>query len=204
MYFQTALVLLSAVALTQNEAYAAPSKLATRGCRDPVDLATRLKELQASDPNHRTLFGSSPNTAGDIDLKDIVPGEGHFYESTGCPNTLPTEGDLNERSMCPYDFAINEEVGRFPRLLADARCKCTSCVSVDKTNAALGCERIFYNVRVLRRGKCQLEDGFYEYNEGWARIAVGCVCAQKRLGSIDVHSATTTTQSAGPDSFVPS
>ncbi|KAL3858266.1 hypothetical protein ACJMK2_012862 [Sinanodonta woodiana] len=76
--------------------------------------------------------------------------------------------------ICPHYFVIEYDEFRVPVTLAQARCRCDDCLGVsDKV-----CQPIYYNTRVLRVVNCN-KKGFYEYDEVWEPIAVGCSCEKR-------------------------
>ncbi|KAK3585338.1 hypothetical protein CHS0354_004604 [Potamilus streckersoni] len=75
--------------------------------------------------------------------------------------------------ICPHYFVIEYDEFRVPVTLAQARCRCEGCLGI----SGRVCQPIYYNTRVLRVVDCNRK-GFYEYNEVWEPIAVGCSCEQ--------------------------
>ena len=90
-----------------------------------------------------------------------------------CP-TQPSSGpDVEGRSLCPWYYIYNVDEDRFPETLTEARCRCDECLD----NAMVPCERINYNLLVLRKNTTVCDGDYYTYDVGYQSIGVGCTCA---------------------------
>jgi len=101
------------------------------------------------------------------------------YGDHQCPNSisqLSAKQNVQDRSLCPWYNVMNYDPDRYPSILIEARCKCTTCTGVDPGSGA-GCQPVYYNVPVLRRSDKCLPNGQYQYNKGWQKITVGCTCS---------------------------
>ncbi|NXT98946.1 IL17F protein, partial [Buphagus erythrorhynchus] len=87
-----------------------------------------------------------------------------------------TRGTLNvsSRSLSPWDYRIDEDHDRFPRLIADAECRHTLCVTPEgHLDHGLNSVPIQQEVLVLRR---EHRDCQQSYRLEKKVITVGCTC----------------------------
>ena len=106
----------------------------------------------------------------------------HLFSDQHCPQRPQTavNAALRDRALCPWYSVNNQDDARYPRQLAEVRCRCRHCIGL----AARGggghvhrCESIFYRVRVLRRVNTCDVNGRYVYRKSWQRLVIGCTCA---------------------------
>ena len=82
---------------------------------------------------------------------------------------IEQQGTLKDRSYCPWYYVINHSGDRYPRDIAEARCRCQYGAGLGGETA---CEQVKYFIRVLRKTGCT--NGTYDYTNGWQSVAVGC------------------------------
>ena len=80
---------------------------------------------------------------------------------------LQLDGSTIQRSLCPAYYVRNHDPDRYPQELIEAECQCTErCVGL-LLDSGTGCEKIYYNVPVLRRtAGCDVNNK-YIYEQGW-------------------------------------
>ena len=131
-------------------------------------------------PSYRMV----PSLRQEIDAelnRSSNPDSHYLYGGQECPNVTAIQGgeSIDERSLCPWYSVINHDVARYPYDIVEAECRCQTCVGFSHVSGT-GCEKIYYNIPVLRRtGNCD-DNGRYEYAPSWHRLAAGCVCAMTR------------------------
>nr|ACY72336.1 interleukin-17 precursor [Coturnix coturnix] len=82
--------------------------------------------------------------------------------------------DISKRSLAPWDYRIDEDHNRFPRLVADAQCRHSRCVnSAGQLDHSVNSVPIKQEILVLRREPkgCQ-----HSYRLEKKMITVGCTC----------------------------
>ncbi|NXD55762.1 IL17F protein, partial [Corvus moneduloides] len=82
--------------------------------------------------------------------------------------------DVSSRSLAPWDYRIDEDHDRFPRLIADAECRHSRCVTPEgQLDHSLNSVPIKQEILVLRREQkgCQ-----QSYRLEKKIITVGCTC----------------------------
>ncbi|NWW09916.1 IL17F protein, partial [Oreocharis arfaki] len=82
--------------------------------------------------------------------------------------------DVSSRSLAPWDYRIDEDHDRFPRLIADAECRHSRCVNSEgQLDHSLNSVPIMQEILVLRREQrgCQ-----QSYRLEKKTITVGCTC----------------------------
>ncbi|NWI47116.1 IL17F protein, partial [Picathartes gymnocephalus] len=82
--------------------------------------------------------------------------------------------DVSSRSLAPWDYRIDEDHDRFPRLIADAECRHSRCLSPEgQLDHSLNSVPIRQEILVLRREQrgCQ-----QSYRLEKKMITVGCTC----------------------------
>ncbi|KAK2144823.1 hypothetical protein LSH36_727g01016 [Paralvinella palmiformis] len=100
--------------------------------------------------------------------------------SQDCPiliSNLDLGGSTIQRSLCPAFVVINQDFRRYPVDLTEVDCHCKErCVGLLPEGGA-GCEKMYYNVPVLRKTHMCDANRKYIFKRGWQRLAVGCTCA---------------------------
>ncbi|CAM5131060.1 unnamed protein product [Natator depressus] len=84
--------------------------------------------------------------------------------------------DVNNRSMSPWDYSINEDPNRFPQVIAQAKCRHYSCVdSTGQEDYSMNSIPIQHEILVLQREQrgCQ-----HTYRLEKQLVTVGCTCAR--------------------------
>ncbi|NXH55196.1 IL17F protein, partial [Rhabdornis inornatus] len=87
-----------------------------------------------------------------------------------------TKGSLNvsSRSLSPWDYRIDEDHDRFPRLIADAECRHTLCVTPEgHLDHGLNSVPIQQEILVLRREHRGCQQSYMLEKK---IITVGCTC----------------------------
>ncbi|NWV83257.1 IL17F protein, partial [Dasyornis broadbenti] len=82
--------------------------------------------------------------------------------------------DVRNRSLAPWDYRLDEDPNRFPRVIADAQCRLSGCVSpLGQEDHSLNSVPIKQEILVLRRERrgCGLS-----YRLEKRLITVGCTC----------------------------
>ncbi|NXA96371.1 IL17F protein, partial [Melanocharis versteri] len=82
--------------------------------------------------------------------------------------------DVSSRSLAPWDYRLDEDHDRFPRLIADAKCRHSQCVNPEgQLDHGLNSVPITQEILVLRREQrgCQ-----QSYRLEKKTITVGCTC----------------------------
>ncbi|NXF20573.1 IL17F protein, partial [Rhodinocichla rosea] len=85
-----------------------------------------------------------------------------------------TSPDVSSRSLAPWDYRIDEDHDRFPRLIADAECRHARCLTPEgQLDHGLNSVPITQEILVLRREQrgCQ-----QSYRLEKKKITVGCTC----------------------------
>ncbi|NXP13258.1 IL17F protein, partial [Thinocorus orbignyianus] len=85
-----------------------------------------------------------------------------------------TTPDVSRRSLAPWDYRIDEDHNRFPRVIAHAECRHNSCVNLDgQLDPNLNSVAINQEILVLRRE----QKGCHQtYRLEKKIITVGCTC----------------------------
>ncbi|NWW59606.1 IL17F protein, partial [Ifrita kowaldi] len=82
--------------------------------------------------------------------------------------------DVRNRSLAPWDYSLDEDPNRFPRVIADARCRLSGCVSpLGQEDHSLNSVPIKQEILVLRR---ELRGCLPSYRLEKKVITVGCTC----------------------------
>ncbi|NXI75518.1 IL17F protein, partial [Rhipidura dahli] len=82
--------------------------------------------------------------------------------------------DVRNRSLAPWDYSLDDDPDRFPRVIADARCRLSGCLSpLGQEDHSLNSVPIRQEILVLRREQrgCQ-----QSYRLEKKIITVGCTC----------------------------
>jgi hypothetical protein len=158
-------------------------------CREPDNIEQILADYQASD---HMSFIMPPRLRAEMDRQNKFQAtqasssvydvqEQLIYGQKQCPEMLASgiDSPLEDRSTCPFYYVISHDPRRFPAAIAQARCKCRSCLDVAGGKSANVCEPFYYPMKVLMKTGCV--DGVYQYEDATIQIQVGCMCAHRRM-----------------------
>ncbi|XP_010208439.1 interleukin-17A-like [Colius striatus] len=82
--------------------------------------------------------------------------------------------DVSSRSLSPWNYRIDEDHNRFPRVIAEAKCRHSMCVNLDgKLDHSLNSVPIQQEILVLRR---EQKGCHQSYRLEKKIITVGCTC----------------------------
>ncbi|NWW24121.1 IL17F protein, partial [Falcunculus frontatus] len=82
--------------------------------------------------------------------------------------------DVRNRSLAPWDYRLDEDPNRFPRVIADAQCRLSGCVSpLGQEDHSLNSVPIKQEILVLRR---EQQGCLPSYRLEKRVITVGCTC----------------------------
>ncbi|NXJ21455.1 IL17F protein, partial [Dicrurus megarhynchus] len=82
--------------------------------------------------------------------------------------------DVRNRSLAPWDYSLDDDPNRFPRVIADARCRLSGCVSpLGQEDHSLNSVPIKQEILVLRR---EQRGCLPSYRLEKRVITVGCTC----------------------------
>ncbi|NXQ46498.1 IL17C protein, partial [Catharus fuscescens] len=91
---------------------------------------------------------------------------------------------LQERSISPWRYRIDEDENRYPRRLAFAECLCSGCVDVKtgRETTSLNSVAIQQEMLVLRRKPCPRSagQGRFRLEMEYIQVPVGCTCVLPR------------------------
>uniref|UniRef100_A0A8C3J8G0 IL17F protein n=1 Tax=Calidris pygmaea TaxID=425635 RepID=A0A8C3J8G0_9CHAR len=93
---------------------------------------------------------------------------------SGTNQETKTPLDVSSRSLAPWDYRIDEDHNRFPRVIADAKCRHSRCVNLDgQLDHSVNSVPIQQEILVLRRE----QKGCHQtYRLEKKIITVGCTC----------------------------
>ncbi|NWV07114.1 IL17F protein, partial [Ptilonorhynchus violaceus] len=82
--------------------------------------------------------------------------------------------DVRNRSLAPWDYRLDEDPNRFPRVIADAQCRLSGCVSpLGQEDHGLNSVPIKQEILVLRR---EQRGCVPSYRLEKRLVTVGCTC----------------------------
>uniref|UniRef100_A0A8C3QA66 Uncharacterized protein n=1 Tax=Geospiza parvula TaxID=87175 RepID=A0A8C3QA66_GEOPR len=82
--------------------------------------------------------------------------------------------DIRNRSLAPWDYRLDEDPNRFPRVIADAQCRLLGCVTpLGQEDHSLNSVPIQQQILVLRR---EQRGCIPSYRLEKRIITVGCTC----------------------------
>nr|XP_020646244.1 interleukin-17F-like [Pogona vitticeps] len=95
---------------------------------------------------------------------------GHIESNNGIPSSI------RNRSLSPWDYSINEDPNRFPRMIAEANCRHHFCVypNGQGLNYSLSSVRIQQEILVLKRKQNGCKQSYWLEKQ---LVTVGCTCA---------------------------
>ncbi|KAM8946446.1 interleukin-17D-like [Pelodytes ibericus] len=108
-----------------------------------------------------------------INKQDIIPD----VELKKCPRTINHTADLiQDRSISPWSYRINEDSNRYPEKITEAYCLCRGCISShNKQTNSMVSEPFYKDVPILlKTTKCKKEKVIYKLR--YIKIAQFCIC----------------------------
>ncbi|NWW75685.1 IL17F protein, partial [Climacteris rufus] len=85
-----------------------------------------------------------------------------------------TVHDVRNRSLAPWDYRLDEDPNRFPRVIAEARCRLSGCVGpLGQEDLSLSSVPIQQEILVLRR---EQHGCLPSYRLEKRLVTVGCTC----------------------------
>jgi hypothetical protein len=140
-----------------------------------LELRTRYESGQQARMKRRS---SELNEAESVDMSEVE----HLFEETGCVDKASNKTLQYERhkSTCPWEVVTKERDDSWPIRVAEAKCTCSQCNSVDDVVLSKGIYRcmpvMIQSPVLLREDECDAE-GFYKWSEAIELINYGCTCA---------------------------
>ncbi|KAM4692454.1 interleukin-17D-like [Rhinophrynus dorsalis] len=133
--------------------------------------------IQCKDPSERYLRMKLSRVAPDAFLnlikEDITPD----VELKKCPVSVNHTSELiQDRSISPWSYRINEDLKRYPQEIIEAYCLCEGCISShNKGKNSLISVPFYKDVLVLHKtNKCK--KGKYVYKQRYIKVAQFCIC----------------------------
>ncbi|KAM9296237.1 interleukin-17F-like [Gastrophryne carolinensis] len=127
-------------------------------CKDPSEehLRSKLLRLAPDSP-----FFSRQDNIPDLKMKK-------------CPVRINSSSELmQDRSISPWSYRINEDLNRYPRIIIEAYCLCKGCITA-KANSMVSVP-FYREVPVLQKTKkCKKSRFIYKMRN--IRIAQFCIC----------------------------
>ncbi|XP_075428035.1 interleukin-17D-like [Ascaphus truei] len=131
-------------------------------CKDPSEEHQRLKLSRVAPDAHMLL-----------NKEDIVPD----VTLKKCPQNVNHSSELiQDRSISPWSYRVNEDPNRYPRRLTEAYCLCKGCISThNKEHNSVVSEPFYKEVPVLQKAsKCK--KGRHVYKLRYVKVAQFCIC----------------------------
>ncbi|XP_053549151.1 interleukin-17D [Bombina bombina] len=131
-------------------------------CKDPSEENLRTKLLRLA-PDAKLL----------LNTQDIIPDQ----ERKKCPRNVNHTSELiQDRSISPWSYSINEDLNRYPQRIIEAYCLCKGCISThNKQQNSVVSEPFYKKVHILMRSsKCKKGRFVYKLRE--IKIAQFCIC----------------------------
>lgn len=119
-----------------------------------------------SDPTMLTIVAQNPMKKSSTQQFDALMTEPDACSKS--PSTSP-DADTMDRALCPWEWKLNRDDSREPKLISEARCSCRR----SRGPVAADCVPIEREFPVLRRVQCD-ENGNYQYRKSYQTITVGC------------------------------
>ncbi|OXB78616.1 UNVERIFIED_CONTAM: hypothetical protein H355_010096 [Colinus virginianus] len=83
--------------------------------------------------------------------------------------------DIRNRSLAPWDYRLDEDLNRFPQVIADAECRLLGCLNtLGQEDRSLNSVPITQEILVLRREQQGCQPTYHLEKK---LITVGCTCA---------------------------
>ncbi|KAG8565263.1 hypothetical protein GDO81_012773 [Engystomops pustulosus] len=91
-----------------------------------------------------------------------------------CPTSVNTSSELiQDRSISPWSYRINEDLNRYPRQIVEAYCLCKGCVT--SKESSMVSEPFHKDIPVLyKSSKCKKSR--YVYKLRYIKVAHFCIC----------------------------
>ncbi|XP_030067808.1 interleukin-17D [Microcaecilia unicolor] len=108
-----------------------------------------------------------------VEKENITPDR----ELKKCPNALNQTSDLiQDTSISPWSFRVNEDPERYPRKITEAYCLCKGCfMTPNEEDKSLISEPFLMRVPVLQKTR-RCVHGHYKYRLTYVKVAQFCNC----------------------------
>lgn len=151
-------------------------------CSEPTNLAEQYSQYMANATVSNMLEYLESSTAGGVASDEE---EQLIYGNRICPSSIKAittdpKSSVFERTTCPYFLVASHLSTRYPKIITEARCKCSGCVPLEENGHSdlTRCEPVYRPVRVLSRtGNCV--NGVYQYTAAVHMKQEGCTCVRK-------------------------
>lgn len=156
-----------------------PKKTRAKNSTSPRTAATYPRCVQEAYKNYFSTFAQNFTEAGEGQQVKVTRGRDNSVTRTltndtdqDCPSE-PNYGlnhPTKQRSLCPWRSVNDNDPLRYPENIIVAECLCNNgCVGFP-TGV---CERVYYNVPVLRLVGANL----CRWKRDWYPVAIGCTCS---------------------------
>ncbi|KAE8576627.1 hypothetical protein XENTR_v10004265 [Xenopus tropicalis] len=134
-------------------------------------------QIKCKDPSEEYLKNKLFRHAPDAQILLFKPDISPDQELRTCPKSVNHSSTLiQERSISPWSYRINENVNRYPKQILEAYCLCKGCISShNKGQTTVVSVPFDKEVPVLHKTpKCK--KGRFVYKLRFIRIAQLCIC----------------------------
>uniref|UniRef100_A0A8D2LEV5 Interleukin-17C n=1 Tax=Varanus komodoensis TaxID=61221 RepID=A0A8D2LEV5_VARKO len=161
-----------------------------RHCFSPEDLKDGELPRLLRSRTARWDRHSSLQLVPHLESEQASPRRQRRQPSQGCPDLKLQDilnKEVNERSISPWRYRIDEDENRYPRKLAFAECLCEGCVDVKtgRETTSLNSVPIIQSMMVLQRKPCQHngEAAGFTFEVQYLDVPVACACVLPRSSS---------------------
>ncbi|CAJ0946298.1 unnamed protein product, partial [Mesorhabditis belari] len=132
-------------------------------CKEPDDLKTQMALWL-----RESLMEGGVREEITLD-EDWTPPQDQDPICEGTPDT-GTDSSVMQRSLCPWQWRVNYDEAREPKIISEAHCICRR----SRGGSVAFCLPIKREVPILRRAACDPVTGRWEYARATIPVTVGC------------------------------
>ncbi|CAJ0561343.1 unnamed protein product, partial [Mesorhabditis spiculigera] len=105
----------------------------------------------------------------EISDEDWSPPQDQDPICQGMPDTS-TDSSVMQRSLCPWQWRVNYDEAREPKIISEAHCICRR----SRGGSVAFCLPIKREVPILKRTNCDPATGRWEYVRSTVPVTIGC------------------------------
>lgn len=122
------------------------------------------------DYKHKELNASNNSMIGYLYYRLPVQGYTKYHENVSSMFE-EVQKSRQEGNICPFEWKVNIQENRFPRILLTVVCK--NSVIYEKTEKSHNCQPVFYILPVLTIQSYHF--GLPVYKQNWENITISCI-----------------------------
>lgn len=153
-----------------NVNYFSSDNLSLSKCNEPTNLNQQLMEWYQESASKRSETADQ-RSRSKWDRLRMEP------EICRLEPSVDTDSDIMERALCPWEWKLNRDENREPKIISEAHCSCRR----SRGSSSADCIQIQREFPVLKRVRCNDDNNSFQYLKTYETITVGCHSVMPRI-----------------------